>query len=168
MTQVALEELREAFAYDPETGQFFYRKNNRPNVNKAAIAGNVSGRGYVYLSYRNRGYLAHRVAFLIMEGNWPPNQVDHINGIKTDNRWSNLRHALPSQNQCNRARSCKSKSGVKGVYNTPEGRWKAEIRYERKVYRLGHFDRIEDAAAAYERAARELHREFARFEVRSQ
>jgi hypothetical protein len=162
MNSVSDEELRSAFTYDPNTGEFYYTKNNRPNVNASGRAGRVAGRGYVYLSYRNRAYLAHRVAFLIVEGSWPRDQVDHINGDKTDNRWGNLRHALPSQNQCNRARRIVSKSGTRGVYATAEGRWKAEVSFQRKVYRLGHYDSIEDAAAAYQRAVKLLHGEFAR------
>lgn len=165
MDEKLLHSLISAFHYNPETGEFHYRVNRRPNVNKSGTAGRVAGRGYVYLSYKDREYLAHRVAFAIMEGVWPLNQVDHINGVKTDNRFCNLRHATQSQNQCNRKLQ-QSKSGARGVYRTPEGKWKAEIKYEKIVYRLGHFGTIEDAKAIRKVAERFLHAEFASREAR--
>lgn len=161
MTEVSLDELKAAFRYEPETGRFFYTRNMRKNANPTGEAGRVAGRGYVYLSYRNIEYLAHRVAALVMEGAWPTDQIDHINGDKTDNRWCNLRHASHAENLWNRGKVGKKSVPFKGVYRTPEGRFKAEIKANGELRRLGHYDTAEEAAAAYDAAALKYHGAFA-------
>lgn len=89
--------------------------------------------------------------------------VDHINGDPLDNRRTNLRLASPSENLRNRGKNSNNKSGFKGVCCfKPTGRWCAKIEVCGKIHHLGYFTTAEEAALAYDRAARELHGEFAR------
>lgn len=87
--------------------------------------------------------------------------VDHINGNGLDNRRENLRVCDRSQNSANR-HAVMSAHGIKGVhFENYTGRWRAEIQWRRKRYKLGRFDTAEEAAAAYAAKAHELFKEFA-------
>ena len=90
-------DLARRFVYEPHTGKFFSARGE---------VGGYHGSGYVMLSWcLRRNILAHRVAFALMRGRWP-DQIDHINGDKTDNRWCNLREVSNAQNmKANRLRS---------------------------------------------------------------
>lgn len=90
--------------------------------------------------------------------------VDHINGDALDNRRCNLRLSTPQQNQFNKEKQCNNKSGYKGVCSRQRKssiRWFAKISYQSKSYHLGVYDTAEEAARAYDRAAIQLHGEFA-------
>lgn len=87
--------------------------------------------------------------------------IDHINGNKLDNRYSNLRFCTRSQNQCNKAMSCTNLSGYKGVIIS-HGKFVARIAFQGQTLRLGTFNTAIDAAHAYDKKALELHGEFAR------
>lgn len=92
----------------------------------------------------------------------PPHlQVDHINGNKLDNRRFNLRLCTRSQNKANIKRYKGSKHPYKGIAQAPSGKYSAQIRHSNKIKYLGTYDNIEAAARAYDRAAVELHGEFA-------
>ena len=96
-----------------------------------------------------------------MTGEWGRPAIDHRDGNSTNNRWSNLRRATPSQNNANRRRPRHNTSGYKGVYFR-WGFWRACIkRNGRRIY-LGVFATPEEAHAAYVAAARKLFGEFAR------
>jgi hypothetical protein len=94
-----------------------------------------------------------------MTGKWPTYQVDHINGIKTDNRWKNLRDVNGFINQQNRLGPKKNnKSGFLGVTYMPARRkWRATIRFNGNGLHLGMFDKPELGFAAYIEAKRRLH-----------
>lgn len=88
--------------------------------------------------------------------------TDHINGNGLDNRRSNLREATTSQNGHNRRRDQDSASGFKGVsWHARSGKWQVLIRANGPQRFLGYFATAEQAAHAYDAAARELHGEFA-------
>lgn len=156
--------LRELLNYDPATGLFRWRVTRcNGKVKAGTVAGAVNNNGYVTIGIDGKTRSAHRLAFLYMEGAMPPAEVDHINGDRADNRWCNLRHATRSQNQANIGAHRTNKTGVKGVSLSRNGnRFTAAIQTEGKQYHLGTFDTIEEAAAAYERAANDLHSSFAR------
>lgn len=109
----------------------------------------------------NLTVIEHRLIFFWHYGFWPL-QIDHINGVKTDNRIENLRPSCPSTNQMNVPVRNFTKSGMKGVHwDESRKLWMARIKIEGKHKFLGRFDTPE---AAYEarKAAQHLHGEFAR------
>ena len=108
-------------------------------------------------------YSAHRLAWLYMTGDWPPDEVDHKNRVRTDNRWDNLRLADTFTNKRNTSAYRNNKSGFKGVsWHVCSRKWRSRIRVDGKEKNLGLYDTPEQANAAYERAAREMFGEFAR------
>lgn len=168
--------VRSILHYDPETGVFTWRRRPLEHFEtkrscgtwNGRYAGNVAGRiniGYVDIHISNTMYLAHRLAWLYMTGSWPKECIDHINMNRSDNRFCNLREATHSENKFNRPKQSKNTSGHKGVtLHKPNSKWVAKICANGKHRNLGYFDTREDAAAAYAKAARELHGEFARTE----
>jgi len=135
MTQ---DELKSLLKYDPETGIFKWLVN-RSNVSCGDVAGTITPKGYITIGVNGSGRQAHRLAWLYMTGKWPEQQIDHINGIKGDNRFCNLRDVSPSGNSKNQ-RLCKNnKTGITGVFwLTNASKWCAEIKvnYERKYLSL--------------------------------
>jgi hypothetical protein len=162
---LTLERLREALDYDPGTGAFAWRIAKR-GINKCDPAGTVI-KGYVQIGLDQVFYRAHRLAWLYVYGRWPQGDIDHINGVRGDNRIANLREATHSQNMANRGPQKNNKSGFKGVsQHTQTGKWIAFIKAKSgnsKVRNLGSFDTPEEAHRAYRAAASELFGEFARF-----
>lgn len=149
------------YTYEPETGHF----RRKVAWRHYPIGSVVQPRsdGYVYFRIRGEAYLAHRVAHLIMTGEWPEDQVDHQFGDKSDNRWEVLRPADNSQNNHNRGLDRRNKSGFKGVvWCKRDERYLAYIRKDGITKNLGSFGNPVDAAAAYAKAAVELFGEFAR------
>ena len=147
--------------YDPSTGVFTWV------VSKGrAKAGSVAGhRQHDYLSFMIDGkrYSCHRIAVFYMTGEWPVDEVDHRNLIKTENNWSNLRDADKVLNAANTPKRSHNTSGFKGAFlNRRNGKWLAQIRVNKKQIYLGNHDTPELAHAAYCRAAKEFFGEFAR------
>jgi len=97
MTQARLKEL---LIYCVLTGLFMWRVN-RGRIKVGSIAGCKDYDDYILIRIDGTLYKAHRLAFLYMEGEFPPDQVDHINGVEDDNRWCNLRKCTLKQNMNN-------------------------------------------------------------------
>lgn len=155
------ERLKELVHYDPATGLFTWNKL-RPKCRPGDIAGRESD-GYVVIKLDYKDYRAHRLAFLYMTGEVPPNDVDHENLVRSDNRWDNLRPATHSQNQWNKGPQCNNKTGVVGVsWYAPTGKWRARCKAYGKEHSVGYFDTLEQAATAVAAKRLELHGEFAR------
>jgi hypothetical protein len=159
--------LHTLLAYDPETGLFTWKARDadqfpvtkRPSEHKAAnwnarCAGkpalsNVNSNGYLRGPVLGQLYQAHRVAWAMVNGEWPNGQIDHINGVVTDNRISNLRMVSHAVNGRNAKRKSSNTSGVNGVYwDKRSSRWCAEMVVDRRKISLGYFVRLEDAAEA--------------------
>lgn len=121
------------------------------------IAGTLS-KGRITISVRGRLYFAHRLAMLIAFGKWPEHEVDHINGVPSDNRLCNLREATSEQNQQNTKKRLTNTSGYTGVvWCKQQKQWKSRIQFKRKFYHLGRFASKEAAYEAYLKAKAQLH-----------
>lgn len=154
--------VRERLSYDPDTGAFTWKIT----VGRAAsgkLAGSRTARGYIVISVGDRLYRAHRLAFFVMTGSWPIYGVDHINGIKDDNRWANLRDvpdAINIQNK-RRIRADKKNSDLPlGVTRQSSPRKKqfiASLGLNGRTIHLGEFYTKEEAYEAYLTAKRALH-----------
>lgn len=151
----ASEAIGSLLAYNPDTGVFTLRTSG-------ASVGYLRKDGYCTIWLHGRHQRAHRLAWLLMTGEWPSREIDHINGIRNDNRWINLREASSSQNKANAALSAKNTSGLKGV-GLHRGKWRAVIRVDKRLILLGYFATPEEAHVAYCDAAKAHFGEFARF-----
>jgi hypothetical protein len=159
------ERLRKQVSYDPETGEFRWRLSGRGRFKRSGeVAGRLNERGYIRLSVDGNECYGHRLAWLYMTGEWPENEIDHINRVRSDNRFANLRAATTSENRRNTKGipSRRIHSRFKGV-SRERGRWVAKISTDGKTVRLGLFDTEEDAAGAYRLAAERHHGEFAKW-----
>lgn len=156
MTQ---DELKRYISYDPHTGLITYlRSGKRAPQTPNAV-------GYLRASINGKRYTQHRLAWLYVTGAWP-RAIDHANRDKTDNRFCNLRECSDSQNIWNSKGMNPDRRVLplpKGVYKNGS-RYRAQIWAHRKAYHLGYFDCPMEAGRARERAAAELHGEFACYE----
>lgn len=158
---ISAEEARQLLDYDPETGYLMWRVPRR-GVRPDRLAGCPRRNGYAFVFVDGKFYLAHRVAWAVHTGSWPSANIDHVNGVKSDNRWVNLRLATTVENGRNRGAPSNNTSGFKGVSRNKK-RWASSIYISRRKVHLGTFDTPEEAHAAYCKAASEHHREFANF-----
>lgn len=144
------ERLKELLYYSPQFGIFVWKVNKGSRAKAGAIAGCFNkATGYVVMVVDNCMEPAHRAAFIYMTGKPPPEHTDHINGVRDDNRWCNLRAVTPSVNHKNRRIHKDNKSGFIGVcWLKKLGRWQAQIRVNYKTISLGLHDNKEDAIAA--------------------
>lgn len=151
-------ELKTLLRYEPETG-LFYHLQSRGKGKAGSVAGSPSRvHGYVELRICNRLFPAHRLAWLYMTGELPerPITIDHINGDRKDNRWSNLRLATYHQQSWNTGAQHHNKSGLKGAWPCKAtGKWQSMLEMDRKRIWLGRFDTAEEAHKAYLKAAEE-------------
>ena len=159
---LTLERLKELLHYDPETG-VFTRRVRRSNSMPGTIAGTLLKTGHISISIDSVQYLASRLAVLYMTGEWPKDQVDHVNMNTQDNRYCNLRGATQSENLGNRRVRPDSSTGVKGVFpHHKSGRFRAKISYDNIQYHIGYYDTVEKATEAYRIAAEAIFGKFAR------
>jgi hypothetical protein len=115
------------------------------------------------ISVCGQNYRAHRLAWYYMTGEWPDQQIDHINCVHGDNRWENLRLCTRSQNNHNQPTRKNNRSGVKGVhFKKQAGKWHGQVCLNYRIHHVGLFDNLEEAAAAVRAKREELHGKFAR------
>lgn len=139
------EELADKLDYNPETGVFTYKSSGR-------VA------GYDKDGYRRLGLLkiyAHRMAFYKMTGEWP-NEIDHINRIKSDNRWENLRDVTHTENVRNIVVQKDNKSGILHVGTRKQGGF--DVRIGRKF--RSYVKTLEEAKELAETKRKEIYGEF--------
>jgi hypothetical protein len=159
---LTVERLRDVLTYDPETGIFRWKVTNSNRAPAGSVAGNLS-HGCRQIFIDGKMYKASRLAWLYVRGEWPSDFVDHVNMVKDDDRFCNLRNATNGQNQANRRVLRNNQLGVKGVrVQRRTGKYEAQITVKGKQIFLGTYDVLEAAHAAYAEAARKYHGEFAR------
>ncbi|WPZ05488.1 HNH endonuclease signature motif containing protein [Pelagerythrobacter marinus] len=162
------EQLRQLLRYEPETGKLYWRERpadlfqargkfppeHGAKVWNARWAGAeaftaVAKEGYHVGAINFRTMRAHRVIWAIVYGAWPVGEIDHINGIRSDNRLCNLRVVSPSANRKNMKRRKDNPSGATGVYWWPTSRkWRVQIKSCGERRHIGMFDTFEEAVAA--------------------
>jgi hypothetical protein len=155
--------LLELLHYEPETGVFTRLVRTAQCMRVGDVAGRTDTWGYRQIGVDGRKHLAHRLAWLYVTGEWPAEQIDHVNGDRSDNRIVNLRLATGSQNQANMRKRGDNTSGYKGVaWNAKCRKWQAYIGVNGRRHHLGLFNDPAEAHAAYISAAQGHFGEYAR------
>lgn len=145
MIKLTQDRLKAVLNYNPKTGLFTRTVFRSSNAKKGDVAGSLTVNGYFEISIDNIRYLAHRLAFLYMIGHFPEHNIDHINGIRNDNKWCNLREVSQSCNIRNGKIHFDNKSGVTGVFwYTKPRKWAANI-FKGKRKWLGCFKNFDEA-----------------------
>ncbi len=150
---VTQERLIELLTYDKDSGDFIWNIANSNRVIKGAVAGTISPTtGYVNIGIDGKTYRGHRLAFLYVHG-CMPEFVDHINHIRTDNKWHNLREASKVENGRNISMPITNTSGQVGVsFRKDRNRWHAYITVDDKRTNLGNFTEYSEAVNARKNA----------------
>jgi len=150
-TELSQKLLRDVFTYFPETGKIIYKiKTKRKRVGDSL--GTLGTHGYIQVNLGGQVILLHRLLFLYQVGILP-DQVDHINHNKLDNRWNNLRAVNNTINAKNCSLSKNSITRINGVNQiVSTKKYRAYIMVNRKQIHLGVFETIEDAAKARQHA----------------
>jgi len=157
-----IDQLKSCFRYDPETGNIFWVAKGKGKIKKKP-AGSKLYTGYIGICMGPKRILAHRIAWALHSGSWPDKQIDHINGIKTDNRIKNLRLATNSQNGKNHGKNKNNTSGYQGVsWDKINNKWRALIKVDKKSICLGRHVLFEDAVKARQEAEEKYFGEWAR------
>jgi hypothetical protein len=158
-----LDRLKNVFAYCPDTGRLTWLVVPSGNVAVGQIAGCLIKDGYRKVVVENYQTYAHHVAWYFITGDWPSEQIDHVNGDRADNRACNLRLATQSQQNYNTKINVANTSGHKGVARCSKtNRWRAYITVGKKQKFLGNHMSFEDAVSARRAAEHALCGEFSR------
>lgn len=156
LKKLSLEYLKSRVCYDPDTGVFTWLVP--PN---GYDAGDIAGKPYtnhnkktdIRITLGGETYLAHRLAWYYTTEKPPEDQVDHINGRNTDNRWINLREVSDLENKRNKRLYATNKSGLPGVWwNAKSRKWMAMIHVGGKRTILAYTDDFFEAVCARRRA----------------
>ena len=145
---ITKEYAKELFRYDQNTGALHWKKS-RSGAKKSGVAGSADAKGYIICTVNGKRYKAHRLIWLMAYGEFPPDQIDHINQIKNDNRISNLRSVDTRTNMKNAKLYSSNTWGVAGVYwYKNDKKWIADIKADGVRRYLGtYFDFFEAVCA---------------------
>jgi hypothetical protein len=134
------------------------------NCEQGSKVGWIDAYGYKHFKLKNKNYKCHRVAWLLHYGEWPKGQIDHINGIRTDNRIENLRDVTQVQNSYNKAPHKNSSSKYRGVgWDKKKKKWRAMIRKDGRFHHIGYFDCEKEAALDYNYVSEKMFGVYSRF-----
>jgi hypothetical protein len=159
---ISVEELQEILDYCPETGLFTWKVKTGPRAVLGKEAGGPHNSGYRQIMIKGVKYLSHRLAWYYIYGVEPREYLDHKNGVRDDNRLSNLREATWAENQRNQGKRSGNKSGYKGVFwNKETKKFRTQCKVNGKKHHLGYHDTAERAHAAYVAFATKEHGAFA-------
>lgn len=154
-----ISDIGEYISYDPETGVFMWKKRNGSSCKMGVPIGVPERYGHLRVCFRKNYIKLHQLAFYLINGEWPNGPVDHINGISSDNRFSNLRIVNDRINRENlRKPMSHNANGMLGVtWHKRRKKWQAQIQVNKRHIYLGIFESAEDAQNAYLTAKRKLH-----------
>jgi hypothetical protein len=153
------EYLKSILNYDAETGLFTWKVKMGSLATIGKVAGSLHREGYICIMILGKEYKAHRLAFLYMTGSFP-NIVDHINSVKNDNRWENLRECSKLENAHNRVISPLNTTGIKGVtWCNTDKCFRGNVTFKGKRY-MKRFKTKEEAATYVQEMRSSLHKEF--------
>ena len=141
-----IQELQSLLKYDPETGHIYWIAKGRGRIKKKE-AGTQEINGYRGILIKGKRIRSHIIAWALYNGKYPENQIDHINGVKSDNRICNLREATNSQNGKNLPIKKNNTSGYPGVYFRC-GKWRVQIKVDYQSISLGTYFNFNDAIEA--------------------
>lgn len=143
MSYITQERLKQLLHYDPETGVFTWLQS-RGKAHAGFEAGTKEPGRYVKIKLDGKQFSGHRLAWLYVTGEQPESLIDHRNGDKHDNRFSNLREARSWENSQNQKTHRTNTSGVKGVCrNRRSGLWEVRCSVRGKNHYIGAFDDLE-------------------------
>ena len=155
------ERLRFLLDYDPNTGVLTWRAKPSRGIKVGRQAGTPTSEGYLALQINKKKMFAHRAIWLYVHGVWPPEEIDHINHVRNDNRLCNLRLANRLENSHNTQKHVKNMSGHKGVaWHNRNQKWQVQLQANRKTFYVGQFAQLADAVQARAIAEIFLHKAF--------
>ena len=141
--------LKELFYYNKTIGIFIRIKDVGKKVKRGDLAGTLKKDGYIKMFIDGKNYYAHRLIWLYVKGELPKEQIDHINGNKSDNTFNNLREVSRSENAKNQPINTNNTSGFIGVYwNKQKSKWHSRIYIKGKCKNVGFFNNLSDAVLA--------------------
>jgi len=152
---ITQEELKRIIHYNPETGVFTRLIAYARGMSVGSILGSPDKDGYLRIHIYGKTYKSHRLAFLYMTGSIPKNEIDHIDRIKSNNKWSNLRSASRKENAANQNKFKTNTSGYIGVrfdkkrHNSPKP-WKVTIEVNGKKIHLGYYTTAKEGAIVFD------------------
>ena len=116
----------------------------------------MTGGCNILISIDGKDYYAHRVAHLLMNGEWPERNPEHYDLVPFNNTWVNICDvATDHENKGNRRTQANNTSGLKGVFwHVREQKWGSQIKVHRKIIHLGYFDNLRLAGLIYDAAAK--------------
>jgi hypothetical protein len=153
-----LKYLKEILEYNEQTGIFTWKENRGSNKTKGKIADNKNLRGYITIGINGKRYKAHRLAWLYIYGDFPKGQIDHINGVRDDNRIENLRIVTNRQN-CQNYKIHREGKLVGNSFHKNNKKWQSSIVINGKQKYLGYYETQQEAHEAYLNKLKELNNE---------
>lgn len=146
------ERVKELLDYCPETGNFIRIKPLK-GAKLYAVVGSTNNDGYISISVDNKRYQAHNLVWLFVHGNLPEQQIDHINGLRNDNRLSNLREVSHAENQKNKKLDKRNQFGYPGIRKGKrEGSFRVYIGINKNKLDLGTYPTLEEAIKVRQQA----------------
>jgi len=160
--KLTLERALECFDYNPDTGSMKWKVQNTlfANIGDEVGTPQLPRKRYRIVCVDAEKHRVHRIAWLLMMGNWPRHNIDHVDGDGMNNRWDNLREATGSENLYNRSKTIRNTSGFKGVH-LQKNKWAARIQADGVNHWLGVYNTPEEASKAYDRASLKFHGKYA-------
>lgn len=155
---ITQERLKELVSYNQETGDFVWISDNGTKAKAGQEAGRINFYGYSVICIDGRTYPAHRLAWLYINGDFPRNNIDHLNGVRSDNRIVNLRDVTQQINcQNHRKQNGNKKELIGACFDKATGKFKAQIMHKGVNFHIGRFDTQEQAHMAYVETKRSIH-----------